>query len=153
MAFKRQKLGPWQKAWLRSLESGEHSQTKKHLTVFDKKTKEYKHCCLGVACEVLLANNETLDIDCVTNNISTLDIYVYDDDNGLAPNKVVETLKLYDAHGPIDKEQVPDHLRHILDQLVGNAVSLVEMNDNGVSFKEIARFIRRFPQAVFSEPA
>ena len=51
-------LGPWQKAWVESLRSGYHDQGKEFLCII--REEKFQFCCLGIACEVMLTNEESL---------------------------------------------------------------------------------------------
>lgn len=99
-----------QETWLKALESGEWSQAKYKLKAAGG------FCCLGVACEIGLANGN--------ENYNELDL---GDDNRLR------------MRGPAGQFLRPDDYG-----------ALVEMNDSGKTFSEIAAFIRANPWQVFT---
>lgn len=157
MACKKQELGPWQEAWLESLESGEHKQTTGYLTMFDNHYKVYQHCCLGVACEVLITNKVALDFIHEVDTEDDYSICSYDDQSQLLPNKAADILKF---HTPEGKIKTPDNIYEFSKtrcdaffKMSNEHASLAEMNDKGFTFKQIAKLIRRFPEAFFYEPA
>jgi hypothetical protein len=110
--------------WATSLESGKYTQGIGALQ------QNNKHCCLGVLCELAVTEGiiqpPTLDIDgiyrygsCQTWSTETL------------PDEVIEWAEMNSNEGIIDTN-IDD--RHY--------VSLIEMNDDGISFKKIAEKIR-----------
>lgn len=125
-----QELGPNQELWLQALESGEYKQGFDALCrVYPDGTVEY--CCLGVANELFSA--EVIESEMEFSGSS---IKGWGDEYDLATNDTVEILKLYDNSGR------------------GRSVfkTLVQRNDNGESFIEIAASIRKDPSMYFKEP-
>lgn len=125
-----QELGPNQELWLQALESGEYKQGFDALCrVYPDGTVEY--CCLGVANE--LFSEEVIEL---VTEFSGSSIKGWGDEYDLATNDTVEILKLYDNSGR------------------GRSVfkTLVQRNDNGESFIEIAASIRKDPSMYFKEP-
>jgi len=80
-------------------------------------------CCLGVACDVLGLEAEK----------QPSGMWLYDGHTGCAPQSVVKNLNLIDDQG----------------QTRDPGKTLVDMNDGGQSFAEIAAFIRANPEKVF----
>lgn len=119
--------------WLEALESGEYEQGIGQLCeiVRDKnrEVKQYKYCCLGVASELFCSNKDVVISDRYAR---------YCNKSDFAPAKVQEKLKLNDGEGSISEE---DNLY--------NGSSLAELNDDGFTFKKIAKFIRNNPMSVF----
>jgi hypothetical protein len=118
-----------QEKWLQALESGEYEQTQ------DELCQGGKYCCLGVATHVFNPDHQALK------------------DNGwfrksdprnatkTAPPDVRDALKLTDEHGTFLAE-------------FEYCESLVAMNDSSeFTFKDIAKFIRENPDAVFIDGA
>ncbi len=56
-------LGPNQKKWLEALKSGEWSWGKNYLAYTDSNDKKWKHCCLGVGCEIFKIEYSIVDDD------------------------------------------------------------------------------------------
>ena len=152
----KQKLGPWQKAWLASLESGEHRQAKEALTIY--KDGKFSHCCLGLACEVLITNGLNFQIDYYNYTIKLE--YKYNSESSSAPKLVVDTIRLHDGAGNFKYlSRLSESRRHYFRENYGTYDSLIDMNDGSpifdkiLTFKKIAKFIRLFPELVFSETA
>jgi hypothetical protein len=109
------KLNPNAQKWVDALRSGKFRQGESQLKIDDP--DDPRHCCLGVLCEVA--------------RVEGLDFGFLPDDSYL-PETVMEWvgLKSQQAHY---RERTRD----------GNSEdgSLVQMNDSGASFAEIADFI------------
>ncbi len=112
----------FQSKWLEALESGEYKQGAGALFNNDL------YCCLGVACAVLGMTRES-------NGKFT-------DAGGFAPINVQEAMRIDGGIGRINKSTPLGEQK---------ATSLAEANDQGVTFSEIAAFIRSSPTAVFTE--
>lgn len=109
-----------QERWLTALESGEYPQGKSSLCL------QGKYCCLGVASDLFVPKDEQ-KLDPTTDGVA------YQGETAVAPPAVIEALGLDGSTGYIG----------------GDEVSLASMNDNGMSFPEIAAFIRSNPSRVF----
>ena len=129
-------LGKIQKQWIANLRAYPEKQIQGILGL--KTSESYGACCLG---ELLLTkcriNNEPLPFD---YNGS-----LYDGDVLLSPSEVgLEyswgSLGLYNYLGSIKSDI----------KLKGH-VSLAQANDNGVSWPEIADFVEKHPETVFSK--
>lgn len=147
MAYKKQKLGPWQSAWLRSLESGEHRQTKNYLTIFDNDKNTYRHCCLGIACEVLITNGVEIPFAQKPSIMSdNFDVCTYGSCNDTLPPNVINTMKFHNELGligtPNNIVQYSAKRRRKLWLMKDEYYSLANMNDEGLSFKQIAKYVR-----------
>ncbi len=114
-----------QEAWLKALESGRFKQGVGRL-----KTGDY-YCCLGVACEI----QPDVEYDEVRG-------YGKDSDRNtqVLPEFVRERLGLRGCDGSISGS----------DKLYGFSM-LASANDAGVSFEQIAAYIRINPENVFKE--
>lgn len=128
-------LGPNQLRWIEALESGEYEQgCEGHLC------KNAAYCCLGVACDLFGA---------VIGEITKDDVPVvtFDDDWQFAPSRITTALALKSSRGnsalPIRPTDGNAEWRTFDD--------LVDANDEGVTFAEIAAFCRANPDAVFTE--
>lgn len=125
-------LTPNQEKWLKALESGEFKQTTKVL----ENTGVAGHlgfCCLGVACVV--AEREGVPVE---RHMSLSEKVLKGVDLTAQP-LVRQWLGLNTHNG------FPTTLR-ILD---ANKLCLVNLNDNGKSFKEIAQIVRANPEHYF----
>lgn len=132
-----------QERWLFALESGEYNQTKGFLQ------DEKGNCCLGVACRVMgyPVHIDRKEEDCIRNIHIHPNFYRGSD--GLhwltmevMPSPAWELLGLRDASG-IFENRIEYNGRHYW--------GLSAMNDWGLTFKEIAAFIRANPEVVFKE--
>lgn len=124
--------------WLEALESGEYKQTRKGelCTVIRDKNqeiKDYKYCCLGLASELFCKNSDVEIEECGVS---------YHGEYAFAPDDVAKKLKLNDGRGTINKENLSK-------KVDWDESELAELNDNGWTFKRIAKFIRNNPRAVF----
>ena len=148
---KKQKIGPMQDAWIRSLESGEHKQTK---NVLCRKTdSKYYYCCLGLGCEVLIANNVPR-VKCVIPNDDCANSEVqYNGAVATLTKYQAERLGLYDSDGSFGGLCGRDQkfLSRVDRGTRGNAYSLVDLNDTGWTFKSIAKLMRDYPQYIFQK--
>jgi hypothetical protein len=120
-------LTPNQEAWLQALESDEFKQTKCNLQSVDG------YCCLGVGCVVAeragVPVNKYADFIVGKTLENQLPILAW---LGLTSSIGCPTGILND---PVQRDSI-----------------LTEMNDNGKSFKEIARTIRAHPEWYFDQP-
>lgn len=122
MSEKKFVLGPKQKKWLKALRSGKYEQGESQLRTY-LEGGGVAYCCLGVADEVCSMNERSSDI---------LKWTYYQ--LGLRTEKGM--FKGLTLTGPNGHE----------------SESLVEANDDGrCSFLEIASFIEKNPEAVFTE--
>ena len=112
--------------WVEALESGEYEQGRTELHEGEK------FCCLGVACELFIQAGGELPIRLMesttvyANHVSTL------------PWVVRDWLGLDSILGVFHAERLDD------------CRSLASLNDRGVSFEEIAKFIRSEPEGLFN---
>ncbi len=114
-------LTPEQEAWLVALESGRYQQGRHQLRDGDY------YCCLGVACAI------QSDVD--YNSISGF---------GIGNERATQILPFF-MRTRLNLHSRSGELRGLLN----GHKSLVAANDDGVSFKEIAAFIREDPSRVF----
>lgn len=137
-----------QEKLLEELESGKHRQADSVLIAKDEKDEEgncegdgFSYCCLGVAARFALGEEpERTDLG-----------WNFGGSPGVLTLDQTERLNLHSGYGvfkhgctaPIAEPSplVPEH---------SPLYSLSEMNDWGLSFKEIAAFIRKTPWAVFT---
>lgn len=131
MAFK---LGPLQEKWLQELESGKHEQVGQTLCV--QMGNERSYCCLGVACEFVLGMRPEVE----SRRGDGLEIISFYGFASVMPSW--EKLGLRSENGSFIKGLMFNH-RYFS--------CLTEMNDFGMSFKDIAAYIRSNPENVFVE--
>ena len=122
-------LGPLQLQWLEALESGKYIQGRDCLV-----TTGGKFCCLGVACD-LFAGVKAFPVQ---NNIHGKMAYI--GETNYLPPIVINKLCFFSSDGAQDKS------------LVNKSKSIAQMNDEGMTFKEIAAVIRKNPERFFSRP-
>lgn len=118
--------------WIEALTSGEYKQTKGALEIREDAGSSY--CCLGVAC-VVATKNHVRNID------------IGEHQNVLGSEQLPDTLARFlgiDSSGHFD---IPIRYR-------GKSYdSLIDLNDEGVTFKVIARIIlEQFQAGNFRKP-
>jgi hypothetical protein len=130
------KLGPLQKKWLSLLDGGKVKQTTGQLCSIDEETGKKRYCCLGVAADLVLRRKMVCE-----DGVGSAD----GEDMSLAKYK---KLGLRSEFGLLDSPDVviPKDA-HTEDDYTNPC--LANLNDNGWSFKKIAKFIRKNPKAVF----
>lgn len=132
------KFNQSQLKWLEALESGKYKRCTTELchieTDKDGQLNKISFCCLGVGAD-LLCNKK--DIEDVPNG----NYRKYEGEATYAPDTVIKRLRLNDEQGCIKVENIKGYRR--------DEETLAELNDNGMSFKKIAEFIRKNPTAVF----
>lgn len=133
---KKQQLGPLQEEWLRCLESGEFKQTKGLLCGNPDSKGVCRNCCLGVACVVAEVND--VGIDATWSTLTG--VWSWDTNSGFLPPKVIQAMGFNNRRGGLTIE-------------FDGYLSLAAANDGGVTFAEIAAFVRKHPEAVFTGPA
>ncbi|MFI5404982.1 MAG: hypothetical protein ACHQ1D_00565 [Nitrososphaerales archaeon] len=122
------KLGPNQKKWIKALRSGKYAQGNGCL--YDAELNEY--CCLGVACEIAGMKKVEKFVDAMGSMTH------YGKEYSIAPKKVVKLLKLrYQDGAPKDSS---------------NFDLLIDLNDDGSSFEDIACTIEQNPEQYFTGP-
>lgn len=131
------KLTPEQEQWLTALESGEYKQGEQEL-----RSKDDCFCCLGVACELFIPNTRktTTRGRTMEGEPNVVNFYGEEENAASAPREIKKLLHLQNRYGATKG-------KHVLAGSVHD--SLVSMNDNGATFKEIAAFIRANPEKVF----
>lgn len=118
------------KKWVRTLRSGKYKQTKNWLTRVDENGSPICHCCLGVACELAIKSGVNL---IVRNRDGYRE---YDGISGVLPPEVMDWLGIRDAEGDYGPTKYTKN-------------SLAKLNDNGKSFKQIARTIEQNAEKIF----
>ena len=118
-------LGPNQQLWLQALRSNNYAQGMQHLNT------PHGFCCLGVACEIF---KDALDLEVKILPTQTF----YEGVSGTAPVRVIEHLGLYGDVGEADPTSSKN--------------SLARLNDEGISFTEIADLVTADPAVYFRSP-
>lgn len=113
--------------WVQALRSGKYKQTKSVLRY------ESRFCCLGVACEVYNQEMKRLHKKQLKTIITDGKVVAYDNCEQILPLKVQHWLNLSTRDGDFGDGD------------------LVEMNDNGKTFRQIARVIERQPENLFKD--
>lgn len=108
--------------WIKALTSGEYSQGRGYLK------SAGKYCCLGVLCELAFEAGIVKDVHLLTRPGIVDEVY-YDGESALLPRSVMEWAGLQGANGRYAAGPG------------GNGGTLVDLNDNGSTFSEIARVI------------
>lgn len=133
------KFTPKQEAWIKALESDEYEQCINVLHIQDD-----GYCCLGVALDVLgiepqmYVEDEDLDVMCA--------LFPSGDERSRADTKALsaeqaDALMLASGTGSVKKNYLSDGFPYC---------SLAEANDEGVSFKDIARWLKNQPHLFFT---
>jgi hypothetical protein len=123
-------LTPNQQQWITALRSGKYTQGKGCL----HNTEGF--CCLGVAAKEFLTDDvvvaevtDKYDIDYAS--------WSYDTEDEMAPDHVMKALGLYDSNG---SSRTNDDL-----------MMLTHLNDEGITFEQIAGIIEANPENYFRE--
>lgn len=136
------KIGPLQEAWLKTLEAGTHEQGKGQLCI--EADEGYQFCCLGVACEVLIANGYGVDVDSVVHE----EVTYWDYDGASHTMMKWNQLGLRKENGKLDTSKVSPEWKR---ELRFSVTTLAAINDRlRWDFPTIAQFIRENPEAVFT---
>jgi len=140
------KFGPIQTKWLEELESDRHTQTRHTLSCSSGM------CCLGVAAKHVL-KIEPVRITRSDDEWDWLDgagedydwIETFQRMEGVINYRMACQLGLKTPHGGFhDGDNRP--------VLIRDRYSLVDLNDAGFTFTEIAQVIRENPELIFEEP-
>jgi hypothetical protein len=141
-----QELGQLQTKWVEALESGEYQQG--HERLCHVSGGGCFHCCLGVALELLPESIRGPIVDVDPEDDDGLDGRVrrYGEETHVLPAAAKVAYRMRDESGLFDEggDAPEDATMH---------GSLAEMNDFGWSFREIAAFLRKYPDLVFEGPA
>ena len=128
--------------WVEALESGKYQQAQHRLMEVNKKTNETSYCCLGVACKLfgkdfgkfdLTTNTESIPF-CLKNSKGTIDQY-----SGLPPVELIRNA-FGDSVVPVGFTGGDVVVK---DFNTLKPVTVSKLNDQGKSFKEIAKMVRQ----------
>lgn len=123
----KQKLGPIQQEWVNALRSGKYKQGRECLHNINDNT----WCCLGCATDIAEKHG-------ISVRKNTYGEYV---ENEVLEINVAEACKFIRNDGKIDGKRL------------GMFNTLVESNDSGFNFTDIADFVEANPEAVFTGEA
>ncbi len=130
MAYKYTKF---QRQWLQALEAGRYNQTQGWLGM-RLGNKKVGYCCLGVAYKVAGVRPK-LATDAGQENVLS-----FDGESGTLCVKMRDRLKLHGYNGKFLVEPRIEGKHY---------ASLADMNDKGLTHKQIAAYIRANPENVF----
>ncbi len=141
-----------QEDWLKRLESGRYKQTS-YLLIKKTERSGYSYCCLGVAMVAL--GRERVSV--ASNAIRSLLGFVSDERyDGLVDTELdraaADALGLVSINGAFDAEDLKRKNPKLYAKLRDDGtdtMSLVYLNDEGVSFKTLAKIIRAKPKGLF----
>ena len=117
------------KKWVAALHSGQFKQTKSCLS------SEGRYCCLGVACEVYIADGHVLE------KSKEEGLCKYGGERYVLPPIVQHWLRLRNDNGSTNAALVRSD--------GGFSYGLSSANDRGATFTEIADFIESEPDGLF----
>ena len=118
------------KKWVAALRSGKYKQTK---NVLHRTNGQDKFCCLGVACDLFIKSGGKLSAVRKKHD-GSIPCISYAGKTGILPATVKKWLGLSGPEGEYGKYE---------DQ------SLTMLNDNGKTFKYIAKLIESEPEGLF----
>ena len=146
---RRQKLGPWQEAWVGTLEGNQFDQCRRFLC--RKEGKSFSFCCLGIACEVAIENGIGLSVR--EADAPSICVY-YNQHNGVLPPVIERLMRFRGKQGMLSTSHLPKKLAQECMREIDEGNSLAALNDRKKwDFKRIAAFARKYPEAVFTGPA
>ncbi len=131
--MKKFELNPVARKWVKALRSGKYKQVTGVLTEMDKERKVIGHCCLGVLCELAVADG------IVKKTVTKTGRVRYGGKDALLPKQVQKWAQLKTDNGHFGRPYPADYS------------SLVRLNDDKDSFKAIARVIEQKAKELFFE--
>lgn len=120
--------------WVKALESGLYKQGQNYLAVAGKNSDKF--CCLGVLCDMAVRAKIIPAPGLAKTHMDDTPHYAYNGVNNTLPKKVMKFAGISSSCGDFDTG-------------TGKTSSLAELNDNGSSFKEIAKIIKSNPEGLF----
>jgi hypothetical protein len=114
--------------WAEALESGDYPQAKGFLVVVNSQDEPIGYCCLGVLTELAQAQGVQLRVETQTENQRTRRCLYFDGSYSFLPPAVKAWAQMKDDDMVSVTFPAP--------------ASLVELNDNGIPFTQIAQAIR-----------
>ena len=123
----------FKKEWVAALRSGEFIQGKNALCV------DNKYCCLGVACELL--HRKGLTPKKVTENFRDITYYGTVETSSLLPEDVQQFMELTERSPVVFVPETKKSVDSMPSYFLSKHINLSTLNDNDVSFKDIADLI------------
>lgn len=138
-------FSPEQLKWIEALESGEYHQTTGCLKRL--KGRVVSHCCLGVAMELFDPNDNLMFLDTYTvmNSDGTSE-FVGESNGGSLSTSVMNLLRLRSSEGVNKRDETN------IDKIIltfSESRALTRLNDEGMSFADIAKLLREKPEEYF----
>lgn len=139
--------------WIEALESDEYKQGRSYLCTLDSNNNKC-YCCLGVVCELF-------NIESVLNSKSFFNNrYLYfENESEVLPQQLLAAIGLNNVIGePLaDDSKVLEVIKFIKElhpSIIFNeadsvSIALTNLNDAGLTFKEIAAVLRKFSELYF----
>jgi hypothetical protein len=125
--------------WVKALRSGDFPQTRHALR------NESGYCCLGVACDIF---SEELGLDTVRRYINDTKFdTAYDHQSTVLPQNVADFIGLRTREGRFSK------YRHGVEAEGHEYEALTTLNDDGVTFEEIADILEDNEDLLFTDVA
>lgn len=118
--------------WVNALRSGKYQQTTGKL----KTSKGF--CCLGVLTDLYL-KEKNQEWDCITDSDTDTHYYRIEEKEDLLPASVKDWAGLYSISPQVMVENESYHPEHDMEKEI--PADLAELNDDGLSFNEIANLI------------
>jgi hypothetical protein len=141
------------KRWVTALRSGKYQQGQSHLrSKFIGGPDRF--CCLGVLCDIQGA--EWINVGRGTSGEHWRSAFKSDDSSAVLPTSMQSALGFLGNQGLFKMAKVSKSWRakiekHCRTSRGDDYGMLIEMNDGGMSFNEIADFIEQNPEALFAD--
>lgn len=132
---KKKPLNENAKKWVAALRSGKYKQAKNILAKI--KGPHVSHCCLGVACELYIAEGHPLKVEVDKHRDGYGPCKVYGGYADTPPTEVIKWLGLREDNGAFKFRVMGEE-------------SLAELNDAGKRFTTIANVIESQPEGLFT---
>src|SRR4051812_47964460 len=116
--------------WAAALEGGDYGQGTGKLTYFDVESDAELNCCLGVLCQLAVADGLPVNVEC-RGTVGGTVVTRYDDHDLTLPDAVIDWAGMRSNDGTYDCDPGNHRSRN-----------LARDNDFGVPFPEIAGIIR-----------
>lgn len=144
----------WKNKWIEALRSGDFKQGKSKLTskfpvMGHYEEKEDFDCCLGVLCKIVGRDNGVIREDYSDGSVfyGFMDAYGNKDTNPTTlPMGLTKFVELEDSNPRIEYAWygVPKWAPHLDPAWHNETTSLANLNDDGLTFDQIADMIERF---------
>ncbi len=142
---------PFQLEWLAALKSDKFEQTSQGELVslfFDEQNviNKRKYCCLGVACVLVDSLRGTMPELPTLSYQEKDETGSFEGETSWLPKNMIPVLKLRNEQGALRQATRMFSPERYKDE---DFLSLGEMNDAGITFKDIAAYIEANPENVF----